>query len=242
MALIQAAQNIGSFSDAVNFTDNFLGNVVRLRRLSAGKAPPFNTVNFNPKSDKEIFLNVTEDESLTYKVAITDKPVGNIGVTTDYIAREAEPLVLTSIISNRSFNVLSDPAQALRDIASTISPRTSAVLNGSASLAGNLFDLGGDEIDAKIRTIRGWQVRGEIVNVLGVRLDALNHISKNETFNYLVEEIALSYNASFGDNVGLTVTLKNLLNLDESGRRKKRGGKLGESLTGNIPPSINPFT
>ncbi|MCH7928815.1 MAG: hypothetical protein IID03_12680 [Candidatus Dadabacteria bacterium] len=246
MALVTAIQSIGSFSDALVFAQDIIQDVVRIRRLSAGIAPPFSLTNPFAVSDSEIFLNITEVEELTYKVVITEKPVGDIGAASDYISRESTPLILTSLISNRSFNVLNDPVQALTDIANSFAPAVAAGIETGKSIAGKFIDLGADEIDLKIRNLRAWQLKGEIVQVLGVRLDPFNHMTKNDTFNFLIEEIALTYDKSFGDSVGLTITMKNLLNLDDGVVNKdkeptKRGGKLGESLGLVLPPGSNPF-
>jgi hypothetical protein len=241
MGLVTAAQSIDGFSDGLLFAQETIQSYVRIRRRAAGTAAPFSLAQFGGTSDQEIFLNITEDESLTYKVTIAEKPVGNIGGVKDYINRESAPLQLTSVISNRSLNVLNDPQQALQDIANSLAPEVAAGLEQTRSFASNFVDLGGDEMDLKIKSLRKWQLDGDIVEVLGVKLDAFNHIQKNQTFNYLIEEIALSYNQSFGDNIGLTLTLKNLLIRIEDGNRAKRGGKLGESVNGSIPAGANPF-
>jgi len=241
MALVSAVQSITDVNDALLFAESIIQNVVRIRRLSAGTAPPFSITNPFAVSDSEIFLNVTEAENLTYSVDISEKPVGDIGAASDYISRNSTPLVLTSIISNRSNNVLNDPVQALEDIAASLSPSVASGVQTGLGLASKFIDLGADEMDLKIKNLRSWQVKAETVQVIGVRLDAFNHIGKNETFNYLIEEIALTYDKSFGDNIGLSVTLKNLLNLDEEKGRTKRGGKLGQDLPFDLPPGANPF-
>lgn len=241
MGLVTAATSITSASDALIFAEETISKNVRIRRREAGAAGPFAIASPVAFNDSEIFLNVTTEESLTYKVAISEKPVGNLGAGVDYIGLETTPLVLTSIISNRSFNVLADPQQTLRDLAASFAPAIAAGIQQGEDLVSNFVTLGGDEIDLKIRNLRKWQTNADIVEVLALRLDAFNHIGKNETFNYLIEEIALSYNASFGDNVGLTITLRNLLIKREETEVIKRGGKLGSSLGGTIPAGFNPF-
>jgi len=250
MALVNAARNISSFSDAFNFVDDLTQKVVRIRRKSSGlRGLPFTPPNINPfaVSDKEIFLNVVENEDLEYTVDITEKPIADLGAAGDYVSRTSTSLVLTSVISNRSFNLLSDPYEALGDIARSFAPGVAAGIDAGVGLASEFIDLGGDEMDAKIRNLRSWQVNAEVVEVLGARLDATKHISKNETFTYLIEKIALSYSTDFGDGIGLTLTLKNLLHISEDNEGIKKGGKLGEKKSTGRSSSVfsgvfsNPF-
>ena len=148
---------------------------------------------------------------------------------------------MTSLISNRSNNLLNNPLQALEDIAASFSPSVASGVQTGLGIASKFIDLGADEMDLKIKNLRSWQLKAGTVQVIGVRLDAFNHIGKNETFNYLIEEIALTYNKSFGDNIGISITLLNMLNLEEDPGRTRRGGKLGADLPFDLPPGANPF-
>jgi hypothetical protein len=246
MSLINSALNIGSVSEAIEFASGLTQDVVRIRRNAGGRGLPFTLPNPNPfaVNEEEIFLNVVEVEELEYKVDISEKPVANLGAASDYVSRTSTPLVLTSIICNRSFNLLADPVEALTDIAKSIAPGIAANIEKGVGLASKFIDIGGDEMDAKIKNLRSWQLNADIVDVLGARLDATRHISKNETFSYLIESIALTYSPDFGDGIGLTITLKNLLNIQEVDltQKVKRGGKLGGGIEAALPDNfVNPF-
>lgn len=240
MALLDTAGNITNLGDILAFGDKFLQQNVRIRKTSASSASPIQFNNPLKPNENEVFFNVVQDETLTYKVTISEKPVGDLGATIDYISRESTPLVLTTIISNRAFNVLDDPLGALENIASSIAPVSSNLINQGASIASKFFDLGSDAIDKKIQLLRQWQTTGEIVQVLGARLDVYKHVSTSETFNFLIEEIALSYSKTFGDSVGLTITLKNVLGLEDITASVGRGAKLKEAVSGALS-AINPF-
>lgn len=244
MALLNTSASL-SFGDALQLANGLFQQQVRIRPLSLENQSFRNRVsqNFNldpfRQQDNIVFLNVTENEELTYRVVLSEKPVADIGAAIDYISRESTPLVLTSILSVRNFDVRSDPAEFLGQIVGSFSPVVSNVINETASFASNFFDLGADEIDKKISALRFWQLNAVVVEILGVRLDARRHLTTGDTFNYLIEEISLTYDESFGDNIGLTLSCKNLLNIQDE-QTTKRGSKIGEIIQGSLSLA-NPF-
>lgn len=243
MALLNTAASL-SFGDALQLADGLFQKQVRIQPSISDTtvrnivSQPVTPDTFR-QIDNTVFLNVTETEELNYKVAISEKPVADLGAVVDYVSRESTPLVLTSVLSIRNFDIRSDPVEFLTEVAGNFSTDLSNVLDESQSAASSLFDLGADEIDKKISVLRIWQLNATIVQVLGGRLDARRHLTFGDSFNYLIEELSLSYDESFGDNIGLTLTLKNLLNIQpEQGIR--RGGRLGETIQGALAVS-NPF-
>jgi len=205
------------------------------------------TISAASGEDDTIFLNVVESTNLNFAVAISEKPVADLGASSDYISRQSTPLVLTGQISNRSLNLGADPVEFLVQHAASLVPGAGAVLGAAAglagtinSLAGDFFDLGRDEIDKKISTLLKWELNAEVVEVLGLRLDATKLTPLPESFNYLIESIDLTHSKESGDNVNLTITLKNLLNIQRPRTGSRKGGRFTDILAGalNVP---NPF-
>ena len=190
--------------------------------------------------DDSIVINVVENEDIKLRVNISEKPVADKGATTDYISRVATPLILTGQISNRSLDLGSDPVEFLTQNALSLVPGVGNALNAAASLASNFFDLGRDEIDRKIAALYKWQLEGVVVEVINARLDARKWTPLAETFNYLITEIAPVSNLTNGDNVGLSITLQQFLNIQEPTTGNLKGSKLTDAITGalNLP---NPF-
>jgi hypothetical protein len=190
--------------------------------------------------DDNIVINVVENEDIRLSVDITEKPVADKGATTDYISRKSTPLVLTGQISNRSLDLGSDPVEFLTQNALSLVPGVGNALNAAASLASNFFDLGRDEIDRKIASLYKWQLEGTVVEVINARLDVRKWTPIAETFNYLIEEIAPASNLSNGDNIGISITLKHFLNIQEPTTGTQKGSKLTNAIAGalNLP---NPF-
>ena len=199
-------------------------------------------VSIQNKDDKDdvVVLNVTESETMTLSVNITEKPVADLGAASDYTSRTSTPFELTGQISNRTLDLGDDPAEFLTQHVASIVPGVFNAFNAAASLAGNFFDLGKDEIDKKISTLMKWQLNATVVKVLGARLDATKFTPLPETFNYLIQEITPVASTESGDNVNFTIRLKNLLNIQEPTVGTKKGSKLTDTIAGalNIP---NPF-
>ena len=242
MALLSTIADL-SFGDVLQLADGLFQNTVRIRpsnrNLIQNLAALGRQVNPFREEDQIVFLSVTEVEELTYRTAITEKPVADLGGAFDYISRESTPLNLTTIFSNRSFDIRSDPVEFLTGLAGSFAPEVANVIDQQASFASNFFDLGADEIDKKIRTLRFWQLNAIPVEVLGAKLDASNHLTAGDSFNYLIEEISLVYDESFGDNVGANITLKNLLNI-QGQQSQRQGGRLGEVIN-TVLTLANPF-
>lgn len=161
-----------------------------------------------------VYLNVTDSEGLDLSVNITEHPVADIGGVADYVSRNSHALTLACVISNRNLDLRRDPIGAALSRAAALAPAVFAAVNTAASVAGNFFDLGADEMTRKLQTLYGWEKGAKLVKVLGLRLD-LQKISKQEAdVFYLIQNIAPTTDASLGDAIGLTITLKNMLFID----------------------------
>lgn len=222
---------------AINKVSGLVGTSLKLADTLFQKQ-----VSIQNATDKDdvIVLNVIESETLTLSVVITDKPVADLGSASDYISRVSPPYELTGQISNRNLDLGDDPAEFLTQHVASLVPDVFNAINSAASLAGNFFDLGQDEIDRKLKTLQKWMLNGIAVTVLGARLDAAKLTPLNETFNFLIQDIIPVSNLDNGDNVGFTLRLKNLLNIQEPVSGTKKGSKLTDTITGalNLP---NPF-
>lgn len=205
------------------------------------------TISAASGDDDTIFLNVVESSQLDFVVKITEKPVADLGAASDYISRQSTPLVLSGQISNRSLNLGADPVEFLLQHAASFVPEIGSVLNAAAgvagtvaSFAGDFFDLGRDEIDKKLSTLVKWQLNAEVVEVLGLRLDAAKITPLPESFNFLIESINSTHSKETGDNVDINITFKNLLNIQKVQIGNRRGGRFTDVLAGALNVS-NPF-
>ncbi len=190
--------------------------------------------------DDSVVINVTKVEQLNLEVQISDKPVANEGVVADYVARLPTVLTLDCVISNRSLDLGKDPLEFFVQAGLSQVPGVAAAINQASSLAGNFIDLGKDEIDRKLETLRRWQTFAVPVEVLGLKLDPAKINPLPETFNFLIQRIGPSASLETGDNAGLTLILKEFLNIQQPLEGLRRASTLTDAITGslNLP---NPF-
>lgn len=239
MALLGAINTASSqIGEGLALTDALFQKQITIRSAETGVSR-FGTV-FNP--DDIVLLNVVNEQELDFVVEISEKPVADLGGAVDYISRTSTPLSLTGIISNRNVDLLQDPTEFIVQHAGSFLPELFNVLNQSSSIAGQFFDLGQDEIDKKITTLLRWELDAVPVEILGLRLDAKKFSSISKQFTFFIERITVNVDKETGDNVGISLVFKNLLNVAESAVGIIKGAKLSEVSVGTLPDESNPFT
>lgn len=187
-----------------------------------------------------VVLVVTESQNLDMSVEITEKPVADAGAASDYISRLSVPLELKAVLSNRNLDLAGDPFEAITQRVAGVFPGVFSVINSVASIAGDFFDLGKDEIDRSLATLRRWQVNATLIRVKGLRLDLAKYSPLQESVNYLIQSIPATFSKESGDNVDITLTLKEFLNIQAPLTGSKNGSKLTDIITGALDVP-NPF-
>lgn len=239
MALLGAINTASSqIGEGLSLVDSLFQQQVTIRSVEESVSR-FGTAF---KTDDIVLLNIVKNQELDFVVEISEKPVADLGGAVDYISRTPTPLVLDAIISNRNLDLLQDPTEFILQHAGAFIPELLNVINQSSSIAGQFFDLGQDEIDKKIATLVQWQNDVVPVEVLGLRLDAQKLTALKGQFTFFIERITATVSKETGDNVGVVIQLKNLLNVTQAVVEIIKGAKLSEVSSGTLPDASNPFS
>jgi len=239
MALLgQVGQVASVFGDALAFASSFTQ-----RQVSISEKPPIPGLNFSVPvvGQNTVILEVTETEDMTLSVGITDKPVADIGAAVDYIARRPPKFTISGIISNTNLDVLADPLGFALSRAGAAAPEIASAINQAVDVGGQFFDLGGDDIDNKIKQLYEWQINAIYVHHFGVRLQINHWLQDTDLINWLIEEINPRHDLDTGDGVGIQIVFKGMIGYS-TGNARGQGGILQEinefqtSLS-----SLNPF-
>ena len=223
---------------SINKVSKEIGSVIDLAGSLFQKQVILESVE---KEDTDtVTLIVTESQTLEMGVEITEKPVADAGAAPDYISRLSVPLELQAVLSNRNLDLAGDPFEAITQRVAGIFPGVFSVINSVASIAGDFFDLGKDEIDRSLATLRRWQLNAALINVKGLRLDLAKYSPLSERVNYLIQSIPPVFSKEGGDNVELTLILREFLVIQEPATGSKKGSKLTDTITGALDVP-NPF-
>jgi len=193
-----------------------LANSFTQRQVSITEKPPIPGLKFSiPVIGKNtVILEVVDTEDMTMSVNITDKPVADLGAATDYISRNPPIFTIRGIMSLRNLNVLSDPVGFALSKAASAAPEVASAINEAAKLGGQFFDLGGDEIDNKIKQLHIWMNSGIYVYPLGVRLNINNWIQDQDQINWLIQDISPNHSLDTGDGLGYDLKFKGIIGIN----------------------------
>lgn len=239
MALLGQIGQISSvLGNALSFANSFTQP-----QVSITEKPPIPGFKFSvPVVGKNtVIVEVTETEDMTLGVNITDKPVADLGASIDYISRRPPEFTIRGVLSNRNLNVASDPVGFAMQQAAGAAPQVTSAINQAATLGGKFIDLGGDEIDNKIKQFHIWMNNAVFVYPLGVRLNINNWIQDSDLINWLIKDVRVSHSLETGDGVGIELDFYGLIGISDN-RLTSHGGILQDvkrftrSLGG-----LNPF-
>ncbi|MCK5019045.1 MAG: hypothetical protein KAS32_18435 [Candidatus Peribacteraceae bacterium] len=239
MAILgQVSQASSIFNDAANFAKSFTQP-----QVSISEKPPIPGLRF-PKpstSNNTVIFEVVETEDMTLATEITRKPVADLGAAIDYISRNPPEFSMTGIISNRNLNILSDPIGFALSKAGAAFPQIASAINTAVGVANTFVDLGGDEIDNKIKQLYQWQVNGVFINPLGLRLDINNWIQDTDKINWLIESINPRSDLDAGDGVAFDIGFVGMIGVSDE--KSASFGSFLQDLKGSITSlgGLNPF-
>jgi len=208
---------IGQISSVVGESLSLV-NTLTQRQVSITEKPaiPGTTISIPVIGKNVVILEVVEVEDMTLSVNITDKPVADLGSAIDYISRNPPEFSIDGVISNRNMNVLSDPIGFALQQAGAAFPEVASAINEAAELGSKFFDLGGDEMDNKIKQLYSWKVNATYVRPLGIRLDINKWIQDIDSINWLVKDVNLNHSLDTGDGLGFSIKFYGMLGINTS--------------------------
>ena len=156
-----------------------------------------------------VALNVVETENLTFGLTITDKPVETRTKILDHITKEPIEIRLDVLISNIDTNPLN--LKTIAAFAGSIIPNLAGLVatGGEVLAAAGLFDTGDEEIKAKIGQLVEWQTDGEIVSLVGLKVDP--NLVTVAGVEFILGNLEFTNSKELGDGVGFSIDVKQVL-------------------------------